>query len=106
MLEDRVDFDWWNSVIIPPRDVAKQIRSKLIESMRGDSTGLDPQLDGEGLSMKRRSSIRGCRNLTFSVEFDVGKTLIIISEASAKRSQISEVETKWRAVITKNEADF
>jgi hypothetical protein len=45
------------SVVSPPTDVARQIRSKLIESMRDDRMGLDPQLDGERLSMKRRSVV-------------------------------------------------
>lgn len=57
IFEDRRDFDWWMSVIIPPRDVAKQIRSKLIDSMRDDRMDLDPQLDGKRLSMKRRSVV-------------------------------------------------
>lgn len=56
-LEDERGFDWWMSVISPPANIVKQIRSKLIESMPGDRTGLGLRLGGGQLWMKRRSIV-------------------------------------------------
>jgi len=56
-LEDEREFDWWMSVISPPANIVEQIRTKLIESMPGDATGLWLRLDGGKLLMKRRSIV-------------------------------------------------
>ena len=56
-LEDERDFEWWMSVISPPANIVKQIKSKLIESIPEDGTGLGLRLDGGKLMMRRRSIV-------------------------------------------------
>jgi len=57
VFEDERDFDWWMSVINPPPEVVKQIRSRLLESLPNDGTGLGARVDGQALWLKRRSIV-------------------------------------------------